>query len=57
MVISAGSTSMFALIAIGIGLWKFWRHCELENLRLIDLITAFKNVAKLTYLGRPAGRL
>ena len=51
MVISAGSTSMFALIAIGIGLWRFWRHCELENLRLIDLITAFKNVAKLTYLG------
>ena len=27
MVISAGSTSMFALIAIGIGLWRFWRHC------------------------------
>ena len=51
MVISAGSTSMFALIAIGIGLWRFWRHCGLENLRLIDLITAFKNVAKLTYLG------
>ena len=51
MVVSAGFTSTFALIAMCIGLWRFWRHCEMETPRMIDLITAFRNAAKLTYLG------
>ena len=51
MVISASSTSGFALIAIVVGLLRFWRHCELEPVRPKELISAIKDVAQMTYLG------
>ena len=51
MVISATSTSGFALIAIAVGLLRFWRHCELDPIRPREVMSALKDVAQMTYLG------
>ena len=51
MVISATSTSGFALIAIVVGLLRFWRQCELDPIRPREVMSALKDVAQMTYLG------
>ncbi len=51
MIISASATSGFALIAIAIGLLRFGRHCELDAIRPHNLMSATRDVARMTYLG------
>lgn len=51
MVISATSTSGFAVMAIAIGLFRYWKHCKLDTIQGQHLRTATKNVAQMTYLG------
>ncbi|MDC0214768.1 tricarballylate utilization 4Fe-4S protein TcuB [Gammaproteobacteria bacterium] len=51
MIISATSTSGFAVMAIAIGLFRYWRHCKLDTIQGQHLRTATKNVAQMTYLG------
>ena len=51
MAISASSTFGFSMIAIWVGLRRFWQHCELGEVRPRHLLSAIKDAAVLRYLG------